>query len=47
MQLPVSIIYYYMDILLTNSDADTLEKMFKETKNSAILLLLRKYNKEI
>lgn len=38
-QFPQSIIYHYMDdVLLANSDKDTLEKMFlKNTKNSAML----------
>jgi hypothetical protein len=32
-QFPQSIIYHYMgDILLADSDADILEKMFKETQ---------------
>ena len=31
-QFPQSIIYHYIDILLADSDADTLEKMFSETK---------------
>jgi hypothetical protein len=29
-QFPQSTIYRYMDILLADSDTDTLEKMFKE-----------------
>jgi hypothetical protein len=36
-QFPVSIIHYHMAILLAKSDEDTLEKMFQETKNSAML----------
>lgn len=31
-QFPQSITYHYMDILLTDSDTDTLEKMFRKHK---------------
>jgi hypothetical protein len=38
MQFPQSSIYYYIDnVLLADSNADTLEKMFKKTTNSAML----------